>query len=402
MKHPVTDTDTHFIIDGATRLVKNATDTKSMLVQYDHNSEQFTFRVPRKVDDHDLSLCNLVRVHFINIDKSKRVEKGYFNDITDSLAVYPEDDEYVTCAWLVPREATQLAGYLHFVIQFACVDGKETLYSWNTAKYTGITIADGINTDEEFLAENLDSFREWEDRLKACQIVSIEQTQISDEPEGENVWTVTFANETTSNFTVKNGAKGERGETGYVGSIETVQGDILHFFVGTKEEYEALTEAQKENLFAIISDDTSKDTIMSAFEDIKNDYVKTGGSPLTMTADPSASWSTAVSNAYSASNRDQRLKPNTTYAVKIFKGNVLVNSGVIVTPTIEDSSSSSVFYQFILGESDNWTTGGVILSQITLKRDFDTDATKVAWSILVNGEPSDTYTASFRKVLSIA
>ena len=76
MKDKIKDTDTHFIIDGSTRLVKNASETKSMLVQFDHHSERFTFRVPRHVDSHDLSLCNAVRVHYLNIDKSKRMENG--------------------------------------------------------------------------------------------------------------------------------------------------------------------------------------------------------------------------------------------------------------------------------------------------------------------------------------
>ena len=39
-------------------------------------------------------------------------------------------------------------------------------------------------------------------------------------------------------------------------AIKTVDGGLLHIFVGTQAEYEKLTEAQKQNLFAIITDDT--------------------------------------------------------------------------------------------------------------------------------------------------
>lgn len=45
--------------------------------------------------------------------------------------------------------------------------------------------------------------------------------------------------------------------------IKTINGGILHIFVGTKAEYDTLTEIQKQNLFAIITDDTTKDNIIS-------------------------------------------------------------------------------------------------------------------------------------------
>ena len=252
MKDLIQDTDTHFIIDGSTRLVKNESETKSMLVQYDHNSERFTFRVPRYCDNHDLSLCNYTRVHYINIDKSKKNENHGIDDISNTVDVCPEDDKYVICSWLITRNATQLAGSLHFVIQFAVKDGETIKYSWNTAKYTGITIQDGINFDEKTVSENNDLLAEWENRLKASQIVSVEQTAFSDEPDGENVWTATFGDGSTRELIVKNGS---RGPAGYLGTIETINGEPLHFFVGTKAQHQALTENQKTNLFAIFTDD---------------------------------------------------------------------------------------------------------------------------------------------------
>lgn len=46
--------------------------------------------------------------------------------------------------------------------------------------------------------------------------------------------------------------------------IITINGTPLSFFVGTQAEYEALTEAQKKNLFAIITNDTAKEELLSA------------------------------------------------------------------------------------------------------------------------------------------
>lgn len=52
---------------------------------------------------------------------------------------------------------------------------------------------------------------------------------------------------------------GEIGDinTGFVQTIKTVNGVGLKFFVGTQNAYDALSDSDKENLFALITDDTS-------------------------------------------------------------------------------------------------------------------------------------------------
>lgn len=264
MIHGVTDTDTHFIIDGATRTVKNETETKSMLVQFDHNSERFTFKVPRYVDGHDLAKCNAVRAHYINIDKSKRTQNSGANEIID-LDICDDDDGFVMCSWLIPQEATQLAGYLHFVIQFACMNGDEMIYAWNTARHTGVTVADGINFGDIVVSENLDILTKWEKELKANHIVSVDQTTTSDADEGVNVWTATFGDGRTQDLKVRNG---RRGATGRIGSIQTIQGNPLRFFVGTKKEYDALPDAEKtNNLLALFTDDKTREEFNTSIEE---------------------------------------------------------------------------------------------------------------------------------------
>lgn len=46
-----------------------------------------------------------------------------------------------------------------------------------------------------------------------------------------------------------------------VKGIRTIDGSSLRIFVGTEEEYQTLTEEQKRNLFALITDDTSKEML---------------------------------------------------------------------------------------------------------------------------------------------
>lgn len=64
--HPVIDNDLHFSINTLTREISNGS-KKVKLMQGDHASEIFTFEIPRYVDGHDMSLCNKIAVHYINV-----------------------------------------------------------------------------------------------------------------------------------------------------------------------------------------------------------------------------------------------------------------------------------------------------------------------------------------------
>ena len=57
--------------------------------------------------------------------------------------------------------------------------------------------------------------------------------------------------------------------TGFVTTIKTVNGRALKFFVGSQSEYEVLTDDEKKNLFAVITNDTNKESLFSAIEEIR-------------------------------------------------------------------------------------------------------------------------------------
>lgn len=60
--HSVKDSDAVFTIDPISREITTETDNIS-LMQYDHNSEIFTFQIPKIVEGHDMSLCNGILCH---------------------------------------------------------------------------------------------------------------------------------------------------------------------------------------------------------------------------------------------------------------------------------------------------------------------------------------------------
>lgn len=136
--HPVIDADPHFKIDKTTRAITDASGKQSVLMQGDHNSERYTFEIPRYIDGHDMSLCDLVEIHYVNTDSNKRTEnKGIY--IVDDLQVSEtQPDEVVQFTWLISNAVTVNAGPLSFLIRFSCTEGGKTIYAWNT----------GINKDK--------------------------------------------------------------------------------------------------------------------------------------------------------------------------------------------------------------------------------------------------------------
>lgn len=53
-------------------------------------------------------------------------------------------------------------------------------------------------------------------------------------------------------------------DTGFVTTIKTINGSPLKFFVGTQDEYEALTDEQREGLYAIITNDPTAENLANA------------------------------------------------------------------------------------------------------------------------------------------
>lgn len=169
--HKVIDTDTHYKIDGITRTVTNIDETKRMLVQNDHNSERFTFEIPRFVDGHDFLECNVVQVHYINVDAAaeNKSEGIYTVDDLHVKGESEEDKNIVVLSWLIDGNATKYVGTLNFAIRFSCVTGEVVDYAWHTTPFEGILIKDGINNSEIVIKPYEDILAIWEGRFKSIE-----------------------------------------------------------------------------------------------------------------------------------------------------------------------------------------------------------------------------------------
>lgn len=191
MKHPVYDCDTSFEINAATRVVTNTSTNKTTLVQGDHNSERFTFTLPREIEGHDMSLCDRVEVHYNNIENQTLLtSSGVY--LVEDCAVCSDDDTKVNCTWLISGNATKYAGKLEFVVRFICNDAEGNLsYAWDTAIHSGITVSKGIYNGEAVGEMVPDIILQWKDDLKGERGYSVydagismslaEQPQVGDE-----------------------------------------------------------------------------------------------------------------------------------------------------------------------------------------------------------------------------
>ena len=165
--HSVYDTDKHFTIEIPSRLLQNQTTGKTSIMQYDHNSERVTFDMPAVIEGHKTLDCNVVQVHYLNIDaQTKKQNPGFYE--VDDLQVSPESSDIAICSWLISRNATQLAGPLYFRVSFKCVTDKVD-YSWSTAIYKGLTVADGIDNSDWAAEEYADILAQWDARITALE-----------------------------------------------------------------------------------------------------------------------------------------------------------------------------------------------------------------------------------------
>lgn len=170
-KHPVLDADRHFVIDPVTRNITNNSG-KLVLMQNDHDSEVFTFEVPRYVEGHDMSLCNVVQIHYNNKDTSGRYQNSDIYVVNDLKAVEPEEgdedgEEVVTGSWLISMNATTFAGSLEFIVRFACVTNTGTIeYQWFSNIYSMVRVEKGIyNVDVVTNFDDKDLLTAWKNEI---------------------------------------------------------------------------------------------------------------------------------------------------------------------------------------------------------------------------------------------
>lgn len=176
--HSINDDDVRVRINGDTREITFLGADAPCLIQHDHNSERFSFEIPRYVEGHDMSLSTKVEIHYTNISADGKNQSKDVYPVED-LAVSTSDDTLVTFSWLISGNATQYAGTLHFLIRFVCLTDDTIDYAWNTAIYEGITVGKGMNNGESVVTEYTDVLEAWKREIFA-QIDSDLSTELAE------------------------------------------------------------------------------------------------------------------------------------------------------------------------------------------------------------------------------
>lgn len=163
-------TDAHFIIDIETGVITKSDNKKLTLVQYDHNSERYTFEIDRTIEGHDIIDCNRVQVHFLNISSTGRGKIIGLYPVED-LHIHPQDNKKACFTWLISDSATQNEGLLTFMISFQCVEGEgedvKVLYRWNSAINNTIRILPGLDNNNAAYEAYADELLKWEYYIEA-------------------------------------------------------------------------------------------------------------------------------------------------------------------------------------------------------------------------------------------
>ena len=165
--HEIVDGDKSFVIDPISRAITN-TSEKVKLIQFDHDSERFTFQCPRMIEGHDMTLCNSIRVQYINLNKRTGQDNSGVYEI-DDLAVDSEDSAVAKFSWLISQNATKFVGTLNFLIDFRCVDDDGSIvYAWHTDIYKGVTVSAGMDNGEVIEEKYPDILEKWKNEVMAA------------------------------------------------------------------------------------------------------------------------------------------------------------------------------------------------------------------------------------------
>lgn len=166
--HKMRDSDNHFKIDPVTMVITNESE-KHTLQQGDHNCEIYSFEIPKVVEGHDMTLSNLVQIHYLNIKSDKSEQSKDIHRITD-MAVSEDDPDTLVFTWTVHGNATKYAGSLNFRIHFYCIDAEGNYtYKKHTEIFKGITISEGFDNAASVEKDYSDVLSEWEARLDALE-----------------------------------------------------------------------------------------------------------------------------------------------------------------------------------------------------------------------------------------
>ncbi len=243
---------------------------------------------------------------------------------------------------------------------YKCVAVNGSIYTWEFLS-SGMSIIAATETGEGFLNKTF----EYSDLLYPEGYIVRCGDLILDS--GGYLYRVTTLGNTSCDATYTGTQFGvSRDVLGVATAVRTINNVALGFFVGTLEEYGALTDSEKQNLFAIITDDTSKEEFENALAELsenhealkgsltsgslevaKAKYATSAGSATNANYATSAGSATSATSAGSATNDGSGNNIASTYAKKsdLTGGSLTVakaTSATSATKATNDGNGSNI------------------------------------------------------------
>ena len=227
--HNVFDTEPRYEINPVKRTISHLSKDEEFIVQGDHNSERFAFEIPRYIDGHDMLLCDVVRIHYINIGTDNQRKEDVYE--VDDIQTNPDNPSMLVFSWLITANATSLAGTLNFAIQFKCTTNGKIDYAWHTVPYTGIKISSSLNSSEAVDVEISDILDTWYARLVESGNEGVDRVEEATSA------ALTRINEESSNF---------------ANAIRTkAKGDVLRIYGVSSITHPVNVQLKSKNLFMV-------------------------------------------------------------------------------------------------------------------------------------------------------
>lgn len=389
--HPVYDTEAHFLINPTTRKIVYQSDDRLVIVQGDHNSQRYTFEVPRYIDGHDMLLCDVCQIHYINVgagDTRSRNTGVY--EATDIMAS-SDDKDTVVFTWLVSRNATSYAGSLNFVIHFACTSNTKVEYSWNTTISSDISIITSIDNAEVVVEDYADILEQWYAELIAAGSTSISaihearddainelqnsadtihDTIIADATNSieQNVEGIVSDAEQSIAASVNNAEQTAKQnvlnytndyldglEDGAYRVIEQNKLKAVDFWFGTTQEFSQLSETVNNRVY-VNTDDRTLEMLDSAFNDIDVEMLNIKDGTQKVGSATNADYATNAGNADYSTNAG-----NANHATKAENADYATKAGAATVLSVTDANTTHDFTTVTTAWGDDeWVHDNVI------------------------------------------
>lgn len=168
----IRDDDSFYVIDTKTRLITKESGAPDEVVQYDDNSERFTFKIDDDIEGYSLvaNAYTRIEIHYVNVGNgtsNRKTNEGVYI-VKDLDLEGTGTQHYCKFSWLLSQNGTKLAGTIKF--QVHVIDGDPSIndedrFKWNTKIYSAINVAEGLNCTELVVEKNPDIIQAFEERI---------------------------------------------------------------------------------------------------------------------------------------------------------------------------------------------------------------------------------------------